>query len=113
MKEAKKTDSVPGDIPSVILKEFLPEFVLPVTDIIKEAISIHTWPDQFKKEYNLPLKKFPSPLTENDLRGIGLTNWISKIQEKVVLDWIWPYIEPHIDKDQMGGIPGCSVEHYK
>ena len=26
MKAAKKTDSVPGDIPSTILKEFLPEF---------------------------------------------------------------------------------------
>ena len=112
MKESKKTDSVPGDIPSKILKEFLPEFALPVTAILREAVSTHTWPDQYKKEYHLPLKKIPSPLSEDDLRGIGLTNWISKQLEKVVLDWIWPYIEHHIDKDQMGGIPGCSVEHY-
>ena len=26
--------------------------------------------------------------------------------------WIWPYIEPHIDTDQLGGLPGCSVNHY-
>jgi hypothetical protein len=25
---------------------------------------------------------------------------------------MWPYIKPHIDPDQMGGMPGCSVEHY-
>ena len=29
-----------------------------------------------------------------------------------MLDWIWPYIQPHLDPDQMGGRPGCSVEHY-
>ena len=29
MKRAKKTDSVPGDIPASILKEFLPEFSTP------------------------------------------------------------------------------------
>ena len=112
MKKSKKTYSVPGDVPAVILKEFLPEFALPVTAIIKEAISTHTWPDQHKKEYHLPLKKIPSPLTEDDLRGIGLTSWISKQLKRLMLDWIWPYIEPHIDKDQMGGVPGCSIEHY-
>ena len=31
MKGAKKTDSVPGDIPSSILREFLPELATPVT----------------------------------------------------------------------------------
>ena len=80
--------------------------------ILREAISTHTWPDQYKKEYHLPLKKIPTPMSEDDLRGIGLTSWIRKQLKKVVLDWIWPFIEPHIDKDQMGGVPGCSVEHY-
>ena len=23
-----------------------------------------------------------------------------------------PYIEHHLDVDQLGGLPGCSVEHY-
>ena len=51
-------------------------------------------------------------MSEDDLRGIGMTNWVSKQLEKIVLDWIWPYIEPYIDKVQMGGVPGCSVEQY-
>ena len=44
MKSAKRTDSVPGDIPCDILKEFLPEFTTPITAIIKEAVQTHTWP---------------------------------------------------------------------
>ena len=112
MKSAKMTDSVPGDIPARILKEFLPEFATPVTVILKESVQTHTWPSIYKKEYHLPLKKIPSPVTEDDVRGIGLTAWASKQLERLVLDWIWPYISPHLDPDQMGGRPGCSIEHY-
>ena len=46
------------------------------------------------------------------MRGIGLTGWISKQLERFLLKWIWPFIKPHIDPDQMGGMPGCSIEHY-
>jgi hypothetical protein len=112
MKKAKKTDSVPGDIPSEIMKEFLPEFATPITAILKDAVETHTWPEVYKKEYHVPLKKIPNPITEDDLRGIGLTQWISKQLERLVLDWIWPFVYPHINADQMGGMPGCSVEHY-
>ena len=38
MKAAKKIDSVPGDIPSSLLQEFLPEFVTPITAILREAV---------------------------------------------------------------------------
>jgi hypothetical protein len=31
---------------------------------------------------------------------------------RLLLCVIWPYIKPHMDKDQMGGRPGCSVEHF-
>ena len=37
---------------------------------------------------------------------------MSKQLERVVLKWIWPYLKSHIDPDQMGGVPGGSVEHY-
>ena len=108
----KKTDSVPGDIPATVLKEFLPEFATPVTTILKHAVETHTWPEMYKKEYHLPLKKVPSPQNEDDIRGIGLTSWVSKQLERLVLNWIWPFIHPHINSDQMGGMPGCSVEHH-
>ena len=99
MKAAKKTDSVPGDVPAAILKKFLPEFTSPVTAIIREAIETHTWPTIYKKEYHIPIKKVPSPKSEDDVRGIGLMSWVSKQLERVVLKWIWPYLKSQIDPD--------------
>ena len=106
------TDSVPGDVPASILKDFLPEFTTPITSILREAVRSHEWPAAYKLEYHIPLKKIPTPLTEDDLRGIGLTSWVSKQLERLVLNWIWPYVKPHMDPDQMGGVPGCIIEHY-
>ena len=61
---------------------------------------------------HVPIKKIPNPLSEDDIRGIGLTVWVSKQLERLVLNWIWPYVRPHMDKDQIKGVPGCSIEHY-
>jgi hypothetical protein len=41
-----------------------------------------------------------------------LTPFFSKRLEWFLIQWIWPYIEPHIDTDQLGGLPGCSVNYY-
>ena len=112
MKKAKKTESVPGDIPAKILREFLPELASPITSILREAVHSHSWPEVYKQEYHIPIKKIPIPEDEDDIRGIGLTPWVSKQLERLVLNWIWPYIRPHVDPDQMGGMKGCSVEHY-
>ena len=112
LKSAKMTASTPFDIPIPILKEFLPEFIAPVTAIYKEAISSHEWPQCYKQERHLPIKKTPSPDSEDDIRTLGLTAFFSKRLEAILILWIWPYIRPHLSKDQMGGIPGSSVVHY-
>ena len=112
LKKGKKTCSVPGDIPIKILDEFLPELTSPVAAIYREAIETHSWPRSYKKEYHLPINKIPSPQSEDDLRNLGLTPFFSKRLEWFLIQWIWPYINHHIDLDQLGGLPGCSVEHY-
>ena len=112
LKSAKKTCSTPLDIPIPILKEFLPELVAPVAAIYREAISSHEWPQCYKEERHLPIKKKQEPLTEDDIRTLGLTVFFSKRLEAFLIKWIWPYILPHLSKDQMGGIPGSSVVHY-
>ena len=109
---AKKTCSVPGDIPTDILNEFLPEFCTPIAAIINKSFATHQWPDNFKKEYGVPINKTPVPESEDDLRSIGLTPFISKRMEKLLIRWIWKYLEPHIGLDQLGGLPGCSIVHY-
>ena len=112
LKRGKKTCSVPGDIPIKILDEFLPELTAPVAAIYRESVNTHSWPESFKKEYHLPINKVPCPQSEDDLRNLGLTPFLSKRLEWFLIQWIWPYISPHIDLDQLGGLPGCSVNHY-
>ena len=112
LKKGKKTCSVPGDLPTKIVDEFLPELTAPIAAIYREAIATHTWPEPFKKEYHLPIKKVPIPESEDDLRNLGLTPFFSKRLEWFLIQWIWPYISLHIDLDQLGGLPGCSVNHY-
>ena len=109
---AKKTCSVPGDIPVDILSEFLPEFITPITHIFNRAFSSHEWPCKFKKEFGVPIEKIPHPESEDDIRSIGLTPFLSKRMEKLLIKWIWKYIYPHINSDQLGGLPGCSIVHY-
>ena len=60
----------------------------------------------------MPINKVPLPQSEDELRNLGLTPFFSKRLEWFLIQWIWPYIEPHIDTDQLGGLPGCSVNHY-
>ena len=112
LKKGKKTCSVPGDVPVKILNEFLPELVPPIAAIYREAVATHTWPEPYKKEYHLPISKVSLPKSEDDLRNLGLTPFFSKRLEWFLIKWIWPYIEHHIDVDQLGGLPGCSVSHY-
>jgi hypothetical protein len=78
LKTAKMTASTPLDIPIPILKEFLPELVAPVAAIYRESISSHQWPQCYKQEQHLPIKKKQEPLTEDDLRTLGLTVYFSK-----------------------------------
>ena len=111
LKKGKKTCSVPGDIPLKILKEFLPEFTTTNAAIFREAVSTRPWPQSYKKEYHLPMNKIPPSKTEDDLRNLGLTPFHSKRLEWLLIQWIWPFIEPHLDIDQFGGLPGCSVNH--
>ena len=112
LKRGKKTCSVPGDLPIKIVEEFLPELTAPIAAIYREVFETHSWPKSFKKEYHLPISKVPIPQSEDDLQNLGLTPFFRKRLEWFLIEWIWPYISPHLDPDQLGGLPGCSVTHY-
>ena len=44
LKKGKNTCSVPGDLPTKLLEESLPELTSPVAAIYREAVATHTWP---------------------------------------------------------------------
>ena len=113
IKKAKKTKSgVPGELPIMLNKEFGPELSIPLSIIYNNMVKTGQWPDPWKVEYGLPLKKTTCPQNEDDLRIISLTPFFSKIFEKFVMTWLLEYLKDHIDWNQYGGQKGNSVSHY-
>ena len=70
------------------------------------------WPESWKVEYGLPLKKKTNPLNEDDIRIISLTPFYSKVFEKFVIAWLMEYLQEHLDWWQYGGQKGNSISHY-
>ena len=113
IKSAKKTKScVPGDIPPKILKEFSVEIADPAASIMKSINRTGIFPDAWKKEFVTPIPKVNPPSSEDELRNISLTPFLSKIYEGFMVTWLLPYLLPYLDPGQLGGLKGCSITHY-
>ena len=111
--KAKKTKSgIPGELPKILYSEFAPELSAPLSQIYNTIIQTGNWPDIWKVEYGLPLKKTSNPLNEDEIRIISLTHFCSKVFEKFVISWLMEYLKEHIDWWQYGGQKGSSVSHY-
>ena len=80
-KRKLKNSKVPGDIPTKLKKEFLPELCGPVATIFNLISQTGLYPRQWVTEYVTPIPKVPSPETEDDLRNISLTADLSKDYE--------------------------------
>ena len=107
-----KSSSVPGDIPTKLKKEFLPEFSHPVKEIFNSITKSGSYPRQWVMEYVTPIPKITPPETEEDLRNISLTSDLSKDYENFLAKWLIPYISRRIDPGQFGGLSGHSTAHY-
>ena len=70
------------------------------------------WPESWKIEYGIPLKKVTQPVNEDDIRIISLTSVYSKTFEKFVMSWLLHHIGDKIDLAQYGGRKKCSISHY-
>ena len=113
MRHAKKPNSgTPSDIPKKLVIEFSAEIAQPVTQIINKIFKTGEWPAHWKKEYVIPIPKKDSPETEDDLRPISLTPFLSKVSEHFVVEWLLKYISTKLDLRQFGGIKGNSITHY-
>ena len=113
IKKAKKTKSgVPGDLPKIMTKEFGPELSVPLSTIYQNIVQTAEWPDSWKVEQGLPLKKTANPENEDQIRIISLTPFFSKVFEKFVMSWLLEYLQEHLDWGQYGGQKGNSVSHY-
>ena len=58
------------------------------------------------------LDKSKQPASEDDLRTISKTAWLSKCCENILGDFILPVIESFLDPAQCGGLKKTSITHY-
>ena len=84
IKGAKKTFSVPGDIPQKILTEIMPAFVLSINSIIQSAVQTGVYPADFKLETVIPLPKVYPLAGQDDIRPISLTEKGSSPQSTLI-----------------------------
>ena len=111
-KSRKPKSSVPGDIPIKLVKEFGPELATPAGMIFRNVVKTGHWPKAWRVEYGLPLKKVSNPETEEQLRIISLTSYLSKVFEQYVVQWLMEFVGNQMDWGQYGGEKGSSIAHY-
>ena len=110
-KAKKPNSSVPGDLPKKIVKEFKCELSCPVTIIYTSILRTLQYPRQWVVEYQNPLPKVYPPASEDELRNIAKTAFLSKVFESFLSDWLLPIVGPYLDPCQYG-LKGASISHY-
>ena len=100
-KSKKPKSSVPGDIPRKLVKEFGPELATPAGMIFRNIVKTGQWPKPWRLEYGLPLRKVSNPETEEQLRIISLTSYLSKVFEQYVVQWLMEYVGNQMDWGSM------------
>ena len=112
MCKSKKPNSIiPGDLPPKLIKEFSVELAEPVSKIFNRITHSGQYPRQWVVEYQTAIPKTASPQSEDDTRNIASTAYLSKLYESFIGDWILPFIEPHLDPAQCGGLKKSSITH--
>ena len=83
--KAKKSNSrVSGDIPKELINPYAKSLSRALTPIFNAALLNKRWPDLWKIETIIPIPKFLSPGSLDDIRPISMTTCWSKILEGLV-----------------------------
>ena len=109
---AKKPNGlVPGDLPKKVIQTCSGTLALPVSMIYNRITECAVFPPQWKIEQQIALPKVSPPETEDELRNIAKTPFLSKVYESFVGGWLLPIIKPYLDPGQCG-LKGFSITHY-
>ena len=77
-KSKKPNSAVPGDIPRKLVQEFSCEIAVPATIIYNTILQTQEYPRQWVREYQIPIPKINPPSSEDELRNIAKTSYLSK-----------------------------------
>ena len=113
-KVTKPKSSVFGDVPVQIIKQFTFEYAKPAATLFNKIIKSSQWPCQWKVEQTIVISKCKTkqPHDEEDLRTISKTQWLSKVPENILGDYIMQFVDKYIDPGQCGGLKNSSISHY-
>ena len=92
VRAKKPNSSVPGDLPKKIIQHFPAELSVQTSIIFNNIITTLAYPDQWKIEYQIPVPKVHPPKSEDDLRNIAKTPFLSKVFESFIAGWLLPII---------------------
>ena len=110
--EAKKPNGiVPGDLPKQLIKQCALELAKPAHLIFNSISKSSIYPSKWKTEHQVPIPKVNPPASEDDLRNIAKTPFLSKVYESFVCQWLIAAIKPYLDANQCG-LKGSSINHY-
>ena len=82
LRDSKPNSSVPGDIPKPLISKYPFQYSVPATRIFNNIIQSGKWPRQWVQEHAVVISKLEKsrlPSSEEDLRTISKTSWLSKI----------------------------------
>ena len=112
IQKAKKPNGVvPGDLPKKLVKECALEIAKPAQMIFNTVTRTSSYPPRWKTEHQIPIPKVQSPESEDDLRNIAKTPFLSKVYESFLAQWLLSAIKPYLDPSQCG-LKGSSINRY-
>jgi hypothetical protein len=83
----------------------------PVSLIYNKITECAEYPKQWKIEHQIALPKIYPLETEDELRNIAKTPFLSKVYESFIGGWLLQIIQPFLDPGQCG-LKGLSITHY-
>ena len=108
----KPNGTVPGDLPPKVVKQFPVELSIPATILYNKSLQSGQYPRQWIVEHANPIPKTLPPTSEECLRLISVTPFLSKVYESILGDWVLLIVDPYLDPSQCGGLRGSSTSHY-
>ena len=89
------------------MNEFTVEYSCHLAIIMNKIALTGDW----LSEYQTTIPKIKPAAVESDVRLISCTAFASKLYESFIRDWLWPFVGPHIDPANFGGMKGLSTMH--
>ena len=89
----------------------LENYITNFRKIFNTILGTQKYPKHRKVENGVIIQKSKPPSSEDDLRVISKTPFMSKLLEAFISEWLLKIISPYLDPDQYGQ-KGSSITHY-